>query len=108
MNWVGQQDFSLWLLDGCLLVVLHLVIPRLMCSWCVFVFTFLKKTPVILNCSIVQSCPTLYNPMGCSPSDSSVHGIFPASRLLGGLLHPTLGVCMLVPQSCVCDPMDYT
>ena len=28
-----------------------------------------------------QSCPTLYNPMDCSPLDSSVHGIFQARIL---------------------------
>ena len=28
-----------------------------------------------------QSCPTLCNPMGCSPQDSSVHGILQASIL---------------------------
>ena len=32
-------------------------------------------------CVCVQSCPTLCNPMGCSPSDSSIHGIFQASIL---------------------------
>ena len=26
-------------------------------------------------CSITQSCPTLYDPLDCSPPDSSVHGI---------------------------------
>ena len=25
-----------------------------------------------------QSCPTLYDPMNCSPTGSSVHGIFQA------------------------------
>ena len=28
--------------------------------------------------SVAQSCPTLSNPMDCSPSGSSVHGIFQA------------------------------
>ena len=27
----------------------------------------------------VQSCPTLYNPINCSPPGSSVHGIKPTS-----------------------------
>ena len=27
-------------------------------------------------CVQAQSCPTLYNPKDCSPSGSSVHGIF--------------------------------
>ena len=30
---------------------------------------------------VAQSCPTLYNPMDCSPSGSSVHGIFQARVL---------------------------
>ena len=29
-------------------------------------------------CVLVQSCPTLFNPMDCSPPDSSVHGILQA------------------------------
>ena len=33
-------------------------------------------------CSASQSCPTLYNPMDCSPLGSSVHGIF-QTRILG-------------------------
>ena len=35
-----------------------------------------------LNCFLVaQSCPTLCNPMDCSPPGSSVHGIFQAKIL---------------------------
>ena len=34
-------------------------------------------------CSVAQLCPTLCNPMDCSPPDSSVHGM----RLNLGLLH---------------------
>ena len=30
---------------------------------------------------ITQSCPTLYNPMDCSPPDSSVHGVLQARIL---------------------------
>ena len=30
---------------------------------------------------VAQSCPTLYDPMDCSPPDSSVHGIFQARVL---------------------------
>ena len=32
-------------------------------------------------CLVVQSCPTLYNPMACSPPGFSVHGIFQAGIL---------------------------
>ena len=31
---------------------------------------------------VTQLCPTLYNPMGCSPPGSSVHGIFQARILV--------------------------
>ena len=30
---------------------------------------------------VTQSCPTLCHPMDCSPSDSSIHGIFQAGVL---------------------------
>ena len=30
---------------------------------------------------VTQSCPTLYNPMDCSPPGSSIHGIFQATIL---------------------------
>ena len=39
---------------------------------------------------IDQSCPTLCNPMDCSPPGSSVHGIFQA-RILDGLPFHTPG-----------------
>ena len=32
-------------------------------------------------CSVAQLCPTLCNPMDCSPPGSSVHGIIPARIL---------------------------
>ena len=32
-------------------------------------------------CSVAQSCPTLYDPMDCSPPGSSVHGILQARIL---------------------------
>ena len=32
-------------------------------------------------CSVGQSCPTLFDPMDCSPPGSSVHGIFQARIL---------------------------
>ena len=32
-------------------------------------------------CSVAQLCSTLYDPMDCSPSGSSVHGIFQARVL---------------------------
>ena len=35
---------------------------------------------------VAQSCPTLSNPMDCSPPGSSVHGIFPARVLEWGAI----------------------
>ena len=36
---------------------------------------------VVSESGVAQSCPTLSNPMGCSPPGSSVHGIFQARVL---------------------------
>ena len=36
---------------------------------------------IIYNISVAQSCPTLCNPMGCSLSGSSIHGVFQARVL---------------------------
>ena len=38
-------------------------------------------------CSVTQSCPTLCNPMDCSPPGSSVHGI-PQARILEWVAMP--------------------
>ena len=35
---------------------------------------------------VAQSCPTLRDPMDCSPPGSSVHGIFQAGVLEGGAI----------------------
>ena len=35
---------------------------------------------------VAQSCPTLSNPMGCSPPGSSIHGIFQARVLEWGVI----------------------
>ena len=35
---------------------------------------------------VAQSCPTLHNPMDCSPPDSSIHGIFQARVLEWGAI----------------------
>ena len=37
--------------------------------------------PIIHTCSITKLCPTLFDPMDCSPSCSSVHGISQAGIL---------------------------
>ena len=50
---------------------------------------------------VAQSCPTLSNPMDCSPPGSSVHGIFQARVLEWGAiafsdLHVKVGQILLV------------
>ena len=49
-------------------------------------------TPCVLSgrAQSLQSCPALCDPMDCSPSGSSVHGIFQA-RILSGLPFPSPG-----------------
>ena len=39
-----------------------------------------KYKTLYCACSVAQSCPTLCDPMDCSPSGSSVHGIVPAKN----------------------------
>ena len=41
----------------------------------------------VLACSVTQSCLTLCDPVDCSPSGSSVRGVFPA-RILGWIAIP--------------------
>ena len=41
--------------------------------------TFTSDVKVM--CFVAQSCLTLFNPMDCDPSDSSVHGILQARIL---------------------------
>ena len=62
---------------------------------------------------VAQSCPTLRNPMDCSPPGSSIHGIF-QTRVLEwvaiaflGYYNSTRGL-RSVAQSCLtlCDPMN--
>jgi len=45
---------------------------------------------------VTQSCPTLHDPMDCSPPGSSVHGIFQA-RILGATYW--LGLTEIHPKS---------
>ena len=54
---------------------------------CVYVYlTFRKELGCVCACSVAQSCPTLPDPMDCSPSGSSVHGIFQARILEGATI----------------------
>ena len=43
-----------------------------------------------IQVSVAQSCPTLFDPMDCSPTGTSVHGILQA-RILDGLSFPSPG-----------------
>ena len=89
----------------------------------------------IVLCLVAQSCPTLCNPMDCSPPGSSVHGdspgkntgvgchallqgIFPTQGSIPGLLHcrwilyhlshQVLGAKSIQLCPTLCDPMDYS
>ena len=42
-----------------------------------------NKSIWIITCSVAQSCPTLWDIMGCSPPGSSVHGISQARTRSG-------------------------
>ena len=49
------------------------------CAW--FLINRARVAEHGVQFSITQSCPTLYDPMDCSPPGSSVQGILQASRL---------------------------
>ena len=53
--------------------------------------------PFVHVCSIVQSCPTLCDPMDCSPSGSSVHGILQA-RILEWVAMPSSSCDIKTPR----------
>ena len=55
----------------------------------------------VCACSVVQWCPTLGDPLSCSPPGSSVHGIF-QTRILEWAAFPPSGDCPnpgIKPQS---------
>ena len=61
-----------------------------MCTWkeckfwwveCSIPSMSVRSYPLICMCSVTQSCPTVCDPMDCSPPGSSVHGIFQARIL---------------------------
>ena len=66
---------------------------RLSCPWdspgknngvgCQFLLQYMK---VKSESEVAQSCPTLSDPMDCSPTGSSVHGIFEARVLEWGAI----------------------
>ena len=75
---------------------------RLPCPWdspgkntgvgCHFLLQCMK---VKSECEVAQSCPTLSNPMDCSPLSSSIHGIFQA-RVLEW-------VAIAFSNTCICN-----
>ena len=54
----------------------------------VHVCTFVIILIVYCVCSVIQSCPTLWDPMNCSPPGYSVHGILQA-RILEWIAMPS-------------------
>ena len=46
-----------------------------------FCYSLTYYTLDIMKSEVAQSCPTLCDPMDCSPTDSSIHGIFQARVL---------------------------
>ena len=46
----------------------------------------LQCMKVKIESDVAQSCPTLSDPMACSPPDSSIHGIFQARVLEWGAI----------------------
>ena len=59
-------------------------------------------------CSFAWSCLTLCDPMDCSPTASSVHGIFQARTLAWVAISFPRACCCPVTKSCLtlCDPLD--
>ena len=48
-------------------------------------------TLCMLSCSVVPSCPTLCDPVACSPPGSSVHGVLQARTLEWAAVFPLQG-----------------
>ena len=84
---------------------------RFLCPWdfsgkntgvgCHFLLQCMK---VKSESEVAQSCPTLHDPMDCSPPGSSIHEIFQARVLEWG----AIAFSGWIAQSCLtlCDPMD--
>ena len=54
--------------------------------WCVCMYVCVCVYKFMCVCLVAQSCPTLCNPMDCSPPDLSVHGDSPGSNTGVGCL----------------------
>ena len=75
-------------------------------SGCHFLLQCMK---VKSESEVAQSCPTLSNPMDCSPPGSSVHGVFQA-RVLEWVTRPPLSscVCSKSTRTSCCSPAPST
>ena len=73
---------------------------------CHFLFQCMK---VKSESEVAQSCPTLRDPMDCSPPGSSVHGIFQARVLeWGAIAFPALHInSQLLFAVCIKAPRSY-
>ena len=65
------------------------------------VYTMLQLEVCLCVCMHAQSCPTLYNPMDCSPLGSSVHGIFQAKILEKVAIYYSRGSSCVSCISCI-------
>ena len=72
LRWCVHLMFLISLLEGVAKLVVYLTI-----SSCLL---YTEYSCAVL-CLVTQSCPTLCDPMDCSPPGSSVHGIFQARIL---------------------------
>ena len=85
---------------------------RLLCPWdslgkntgvgCHFLLQCMK---VKSESEVAQSCPTLCNPMDCSPPGSSVHGIFQARVLEWGAIEFRLSPVLTLTKKSVRYPV---
>ena len=65
----------------------------------------LQRMKVKSESEIIQSCPTLSDPMDCSLPGSSIHGIFQARVLEWGAIAfcvPKLGAQFITKSTCIC------
>ena len=84
-EWVIKVGLLIWSVYVFLLTVTRMSIAQNMLDSAhkriIFYECWNNRFKVFLESEVAQSCPTLCNPMDCSPSGSSVHGIFQARVL---------------------------
>ena len=92
---------GLFSVSACLFLFIWFV--RLFCCCCSFFATYnICLSPVDISCVRAQAlrCPTLWDPMDCSPPGSSVNGIFQArilERVAISFLLPDPGIEPMAP-----------